>query len=200
MLFRQHLVLPHPDTIGSWIASVEAEPGFLEEVFEAVSRFPDEKRDVNLICDAMSIKKHIQWDNKREKMWGYCDYGQIEVPQSDVEATEALVYMCSCINGSWKLPVSYFFQDKCCSDLLGQLTKTAMQLCERAGLRVRSFTCDGTSTNWSSLEALSFSNKFDVKNIKFRLKYEYNGQERTVYFTPDACHASKLARNALGNY
>lgn len=174
----------------------------MEEVLEAISRFPDEKRDVNLICDAMSIKKQIQWDKKREKMWGYCDYGQIEVPHSDIEATEVLVYMCSCLNGSWKLPISYFFQDKCCAQLLGELTKTALQLCEKAGLRVRSFTCDGTSTNWSSLSALGFDmrSKFDANNIQFRLKYQYSGTEKVVYFTPDACHANKLARNALGNY
>ncbi len=197
---RKHLALPHPDTIGSWISTVEANPGFMEEVFEAISRFPDDKRDVNIICDAMSIKSRVQWDRKRDKMWGYCDYGQINVPDSEVEASEALVFMVACLNGSWKLPVAYFFQDKCSAELLGELIKTCMQLCDKTGLRIRSYTCDGSPSNWSSLKTLGFDTNFNPDNISHTLKYEYNGVEKVVYFTPDACHASKLARNALGNF
>jgi len=186
--------------ISTWISAVGAEPGFMEEVFNAVSNFPDDIRDVNLIIDAMSIKKYTQWDRKGDRMWGYCDYGQIQVESSETEATEALVIMCASIKGSWKLPIAYFFQDKCSADLQGELIKTALQLCDKSSLRVRTFTCDGTSTNWSSLKTLGFLNDFDPENIQFELKYEYNGVEKTVYFTPDACHAAKLARNALGNY
>jgi hypothetical protein len=122
------------------------------------------------------------------------------VESSETEATEALVIMCASIKGSWKLPIAYFFQDKCSAELQGELIQTALHLCDKSSLRVRTFTCDGTSTNWSSLRALGFLNNFDPENIQFELKYEYNGVEKTVYFTPDACHAAKLARNAIGNY
>ena len=47
--YRKHLVLPCEGTISSWISTVEAEPGFLEEVLHAIAQFPDEKRDVNYL-------------------------------------------------------------------------------------------------------------------------------------------------------
>lgn len=180
---------------------MEAEPGFLEEVLQAVAQFPDEKRDINLICDAMSIKNRQQWDKKRDKFWGYCDFGKIEVEgMKEREATEVMVFMCACLNGSWRLPIGYFFQDKCSAPFLGELIKTALCLCDQAQLRVHSFTCDGTNTNWSSLKTFGFINDFNPEDIQFELKYESKDVTKTVYFTPDACHAVKLARNALGNY
>lgn len=192
--------MPHPGTISAWISTVEANPGFMQEVLQAISKFPDENRDVNLICDAMSIKKLLQWDKKRNKTWGYCDFGQIEVETSEQKATEVLVFMAACLNGSWRLPIGYFFQNKCDAVLLGELIRTALILSDEAKLRTRSFTCDGTSTNWSSLKTLGYRNTFNPDDIQFELKYTCNGVEKTVFFTPDACHAHKLARNALGNY
>lgn len=197
---RKHFTLPHPATISTWISSVEAEPGFLEEVFKAIATFPDEKRDVNVICDAMSIKKLVQYDRKRDKMWGYVDFGKIEVEEKEKEATEVMVFMAACLNGSWRLPVGYFFQDKCSAELLGELIKTALCLCNRAHLRVHSYTCDGTSTNWASLKSLGYNNKFNPQEIQFELKYNYKEVENILYFTPDAVHAAKLARNALGKH
>lgn len=81
-----------------------------------------------------------------------------------------------------------------------ELVKTALCLCDRAHLRTHSYTCDGTNTNWASLKTLGYLNAFDPENIQFELKYEYNNVEKTVCFTPDGCHAVKLARNALGKY
>lgn len=195
---RKYLTLPDPSRISSWISSVEANPGFLTEVLQAISKFSDEKRDVNLILDAMSIKRMLQWDAKREKMWGYCDFGQIEVDTGEIEATEVLVFMAACLNGSWKLPIAYFFQDKCSAVIQGELLKTALLFCHQANLRTRSVTCDGSNTNYASLKTLGFSNKFNPDSIECELKYKVDGVEKVVHFTPDACHAAKLARNALG--
>ena len=40
--------------ITKWTASVEADPGFLHEVLEALRLYPDEDRDVNLVIDGES--------------------------------------------------------------------------------------------------------------------------------------------------
>ena len=76
----------------------------------------------------------------------------------------------------------------------------ALCLCDRAHLRTHSYTCDGTNTNWATLKTFRFMNVFNPEDIQFELIRIYSVQ-KTVCFTPaDACHAVKLARNALGNY
>jgi len=67
--------LPHPSLISNWTSTVNAEPVFFKEVFEALQSFPTEDKDCNLVLDEMSIRKQILWDSKNEKFIGYCDFG-----------------------------------------------------------------------------------------------------------------------------
>ena len=65
------------------------------------------------------------------------------------------------------------------------------------GLRVWSVTCDGTSTNLTMLKSLGwkFTDSFEARVTKFK----HSTMDYYVYFTLDACHMIKLARNALGD-
>lgn len=88
----------------------------MKEVLDALHLFGEEDRDVNLVIDAMSIKKAKLWDHSLRKFIGFTDYGNISVPNTegihDTLATEALVIMAVCLRGTWKLPIGYFFQNK----------------------------------------------------------------------------------------
>ena len=64
------VTFPGTSIITKWTASVNAEPGFLYEVLEALCLFSDEDRDVNLVVDAMSIKKSKIWNNSLGKVMG----------------------------------------------------------------------------------------------------------------------------------
>jgi len=95
--------------IAAWRSSVDADPGFLEEVITALSEFPDRNRDVSLVLDAMSIKKGIIWEPVTGKYVGFVDYGNANVAASTptslahpVQATEALYFYLVALNGSWK--------------------------------------------------------------------------------------------------
>ena len=54
------------------------------------------------MIDEMSIKKHTEWDGYN--LVGYVDIGNGVIDDSSPPATEALVCMVVCVNGSWKVP------------------------------------------------------------------------------------------------
>ena len=102
------LGLPHPSTIRTWYDAVNADPGFTQAAFCALSaKVLAAKRDgqdiiCSLMLDEMAIRKHVDWDG--EKFRGYVDIGTGVVDDSLPEAKDALVFMVVCVNGSWKVP------------------------------------------------------------------------------------------------
>ena len=97
----------------------------------------------------------------------------------------------------WKCPVGYFFINKCNAETQASLIKSCLSLAADHGLRVWSVTCDGTSTNISSLKMLGcvFTDNFHTTNVKFK----HLSRDYYVYAMLDACHMLKLARNCLGD-
>jgi len=76
--------------ITKWTASIDAEPGFLHEVLEALRSYCDEDRDINLVIDAMSIKKAKLWVQSKGKFIGFPDYGSM-TPINNVSTVEKIV-------------------------------------------------------------------------------------------------------------
>lgn len=63
----------------------------------------------SLIFDEMAIRKSLTWDPKAQKCYGRVDYGHNLDSDSVDEANQSLVILLNCINGTWKLPIGYFF-------------------------------------------------------------------------------------------
>ena len=89
----------------------------------------------------------------------------------------------------------YVLIDKCNADTLSTLVSHALTLLEEHGLNVRCVTCDGTTTNLSTMTRLGckIGNTLDDLDGTFEL----NG--RKCYFSPDPPHNLKLGRNSLGD-
>lgn len=77
--FSTILNSPRTRSISSWISSVNAEPGFFQEVFDYLKHLPLQDRDCNLIFDAMAIRKKIIYDHNYDRFVEYCDLGGIQV-------------------------------------------------------------------------------------------------------------------------
>lgn len=119
------------------MSSVNAEPGFLTNVLQEISKFPEGSRHCNLVFDSMAIRKQVLWDATCEKFVGLCDYGnEISIEASNSEATEVLVFMLVSIRGTWKWPIGYFFVNKINAAVQAELIKTALILCQQSGIRV----------------------------------------------------------------
>lgn len=125
ILFKSILSLPNISAIRNWTSSVNAEPGFLTEVFDALKKFPS--ADKHCILDAIAIKKQIVWDKKGGKYIEFCDYGnELDLEGSNTPATEVLVFMLVSLNGKWKVLVGYVFQNKIGASTQSELINSAL--------------------------------------------------------------------------
>lgn len=196
-LSRPILCLPHPSSLANWLSNMHVEPGFLSNVFDRLKLLDDDKKDCNMVIDAMAIRKQIVYNQAKRMFDGLCDFGQyLEVEASDVPATEALVIMLVGLKHAWKWPIAYFLQNKSSASLQKTLIESAIQLSNQAGLRVHGITFDGTSTNLATFN--SFGCNFHGQLTDVNSKFIFNSQ--VFHAIPDPCHMLKLARNCLATY
>jgi len=181
------------------MSTINAEPGFMSDVFEQILKFPLSLRHCNLVFDSMAIHKQVLWDSTSQKFVGLCEYGNnTSVEAAETEATEVLVFMLVSLHGTWKWPVGYFFTNKITAALQVELVKTALIMSQTSGIRVWSVTCDGAHTNYSTMNLLG-CNLFTTKYYELNSRFKHPSSDYYVHFVPDACHNLKLDRNALGD-
>jgi len=104
----------------------------------------------------------------------------------------------SSLKGKWKWPIGYWFVDKIKSTVQAQLIKIAITECQKYKINVLSVTCYGAYVNSSTFNILGCKLSEEYSNIKPYFSIDQTKPD--VYFTPDACHNIKLARNALGTF
>lgn len=171
----------------------------MADVFEKISKFPESSRHCNLVFDSMAIRKQVLWDATSEKFVGLCEYGNgLTIEAVETEATEVLVFMLVSLKDTWKWPVGYFFINKIIATVQMELIKTALIMSQQLGIRVWSVTCDGTHTNYSTMNLLG-CNLYTKNYNELQNTFKHPSSSYDVYFVPDACHNIKLARNALGD-
>lgn len=125
-----------------------------------------EDRDCNLVFDAMAIRKQIIFDSSSDRFVGFCDFGNFQVDSDETPATEALVFMLTSLNGKWKWAIGYFLQSKSTATAQAGLVKIVIRMAYEAGLKVWGVTCDGTSTNVSTMNQLGIKLSGSYAEIK----------------------------------
>jgi hypothetical protein len=156
------LCLPNPSTIRSWYQNVNGSPGISTLAHETIrQKVKETEKRKKVFCgiqmNDMTIKQGLQWDGK--KVIGYVDFGEQEVTSNDEngeegpeefleEAKNACVVMCTCINGHWKIPISYYLIAGMKAKERAEVMKNVLIALHETGLEVISFTFDGTSTNF----------------------------------------------------
>nr|CAH7716790.1 unnamed protein product [Callosobruchus chinensis] len=190
--------LPHPSTISKWYQSIDGSPGFTSEALNALKakKSASEHEDIlcNLVLDEMSIREQVEWTGT--KFTGYIDIGTKF--DSDVlpHAKEVLVFMLVCINGSWKLPVGYFFLDGLTGIEKAELVKKCLTFIHQAGVTVASVTFDGAPVNFTMASCLGADFK-DVNNLKTHFTDPEIGDDVFIFLDPS--HMIKLVRNTFGS-
>jgi len=136
------------------MSSINAEPGFITDVFEEISKFPESLRHCNLVLDSMAIRKQVLWDATSEQFVGLCEYGNngLSIEAADTEATE--VFMLVSLRGTWKWSVGYVFVNKITAAVQTELIKTVLILSQQSGIRIWSITCDGVRVNYAMMNLL----------------------------------------------
>lgn len=184
--------LPHPRTISRWYQGCNAEPGFTSEAFAALkmrSQATEHKLLGSLIMDEMAIRQLKYW--KRGKYEGIVDMGT-GISDEDV-AKEALVFLVNCINGSWKLPVAYFFVNGLSGLQRANLVVQCLEKLHETGVEIVSLTFDGCPANLTMVKKLGCS----IEENVLKTVFAHPSTKKDVAIFLDPCHMLKLLRNSL---
>lgn len=110
--------LPSERTITSWYKSVDGSPGISSEalvILEAKADQMKAKGGKLLVClsmDEVAIRQLVEWNKYSNSFEGVVDLGGISESRCAADkvqpAKEALVFMATGIEESWKIPVGYF--------------------------------------------------------------------------------------------
>lgn len=183
--------LPHPKTISKWYQSVDCEPGFTKESFEALKIKSQKQPVIGALCmDEMAIRKCIEWDGHRSH--GYVNVGNHVDDDSVPVATEALTFMVTAVNGSFKIPVGYFLINGVSGLQKAELVRTCLDLLAESGVTIVTLTFDGAPNNLAMHLGCNLNCK---KNIN--TQFEHNSFKISILLDP--CHCLKLVRNTLGD-
>uniref|UniRef100_A0A9J7ZUA4 DNA transposase THAP9 n=1 Tax=Cyprinus carpio carpio TaxID=630221 RepID=A0A9J7ZUA4_CYPCA len=197
----RHFPLPHPHTIQRWLRSVDAKPGLNKMMLDMLERRcqGDQAKYgcVSLMLDAMSIRKHVQYNPHTQSMSGFVDMGD---GNSETEvATEALVFMVVGLQGHWKTPIAYFLTKSLSPETQRVLLSHALEELHARGIRVVCVTMDGHASNVSMCNQLGCELKGDPREpLQTSFSHPVTGEK--VFVMMDACHMLKLARNMLQAY
>lgn len=189
--------LPHEKTLARWYSSIDGAPGFTQEALKmlklravaAASSNPPSKLICSLVFDEMNIRQQTEFDGTYYH--GFVDMGPEVTFDVKSIATQVLVFMVVAINGSWKVPVGYFFIDSLNAEQKASLISQCLDLIKQCGISVANITFDGCPANLSMSSKLGCSLKPD------NLKPTLGGYETNIL--PDPSHMIKLIRNAFGD-
>lgn len=187
--------LPHQRTIRKWLQTSSCEPGFTSESFSALEKAVTEassrgqKLICNLVFDEMAIRERIEWAGN--KSYGYVDFGN--GCESDVKATQVLVFMLVCINRSWKLPIGYFPIASITAEQKSNLLSHCIETVMATGVEISGITFDGAPTNITLARLMGCD--LNPQNAEFCIQIENNTKKIPIF--PDPCHMLKLVRNSF---
>lgn len=207
--FLNHL--PHESTLRSWYrnSNVDVAPGIIKTAMdllkEKAKKMIQNKKQmvVSLIFDEISIRKHVQWCLSSRKFLGYVTYGKGsqatdgDGDDDDIEdnipvANQAIVFMVSCLNEFFQLPIAYYFiKSLDATERTDLLIKMMIEL-SKCDIIVGNVTFDGFPPNAVMCENLGASLKDDIDPT---IKNPFDGSDAQVMLDPS--HAEKLVRSAL---
>ncbi|GFO08453.1 tigger transposable element-derived protein [Plakobranchus ocellatus] len=161
------LGLPAVGTLRGWFRSVDGNVGFNASVMQSLeSKVKEARKQGNevlcsLMLDEMAIMKKIEFDGK--KTFGFVDIGSGVTDDGAPAATQALVFMVVCVNGSWKVPIGFFFIHGMTGKEKASLVREYLHQLGQIGIKVISLTCDGPSCHFAMLIDLGAS--MDPENL-----------------------------------
>lgn len=197
---RKTLNLPCERMLRKMMAENSVEAGFVEQAFDFLkNETSDCLKDVGLIIDGMSIRSQVSVDHKKNSVRGYVDYGKAAdelgiTYDKSILATEMLAFQIVSYSDKFKLPIAHFFIKGISAENQSKLIDEAIKKLANVNVIVRSVTCDGTQTNFRTLELLGCNFQKDGSPVTH---FKYPMRDSNVYAIMDPCHMLKLCRNSF---
>jgi hypothetical protein len=138
-LMRGVFALPNKKTLIKMVNDVPFLPGIDRRVFGAlaknVCKLSILDRTCCLMVDEMSIREHLVYDPKSDRIVGFEDLGSLG--RTNQVANHALVFMLRGLKQQWKQPVAFFFnRGGISSEKLVVLLQDVLTACSECGLIV----------------------------------------------------------------
>lgn len=194
--------LPHPETIRLWHQVIDGSPGFTKQSLELIKQKASEFKDKGkqLICalmvDEVAIRKHIEWDQYRNRFIGFIDCGSKSDDENMPVAKEAIVFMITSVNDNWKIPVGYFLINGLNAKERSNLVKECLHFLNSSGAEIVSLTFDGNASNIAMVKELGAS--MDFENLKPSFINPADNS-KNIKVLLDICHMVKLIRNVFAS-
>lgn len=192
--------LPDVRTIGKWHARVEAEPGVTPQALAVLAGEKDRRGNkpllVGLEMDECAVRQHVEWNKYQRKNEGTVDHPSVDRTGEEVmPAKEALVFMASSLDDTWKVPVAYYFINGLKAQEKKAIVETVLAELQECGAQVVGFTFDGTPTNIAVANMLGCN--LGVNEAEMRTSFPHPTAGHNVYVLLDPVHMLKLIRNNL---
>lgn len=192
--------LPCISTIRKWYSSINGDPGFSKEAFDALklkaidARTSGKELLANLTLDEVYIRMHQQYDHHKDEMIGQVDYGK-NLVHNNIEKpklmNQALVYMITGVNVKFKIPVGYFLADGLSADEKAAFTQEVVMLSSKTGIKIVGMTFDGATSNIAMCKIL----EADFKAEQTFITNPHSDDKIFCFLDPS--HMLKLIRNCL---
>ena len=156
------LPLPHPDTVGRWLSSVECVPGFQSDVIDLLrekARSGDAV-EVGIINDGMALSVDESQDgDNRVCMDGLEDAVKLMKGANAPDEPAQHLSVCMVVGldpggKPWKAVVGYWALAKETGSVISSIIRSTTRVLADAGLKVRTVTLDGAKFNISAYQKL----------------------------------------------
>lgn len=200
--FRKIFILPAPQTLIKLVQQSNIQPGINQNIFNQLkkrtSKMSQEDKLCVLLFDEVSLKAHLTYGEKKDKITGFVDDGNQREPEF---AHHAQVFMVRGLIKNYKQPVAYTFAASATKgpELAKQIKEIVSKL-QEAGLTVVASVCDQGTNNRQAMKLLLN----ETRGIYLRRGEEpkeniiiINGKEIVPLYDPP--HLLKGMRNNLLN-
>ena len=194
-LLQKQFTLPSIKTLNRTMKNIDIYPGFSKQVLDAfkikVSNMTPKDKLCALVFDEIALKHTLSYNNQKDFIEGYEDYGDDRIIDCDSPADHATVFVARGLVPKWKQPFGYILTSSTIkADILKDLLIKALSNLKATGVIVKVVICDQGSNNRAVLPKLGVSetNPFFIH------------EEQKVFFLMDPPHLIKSVRNNLKNY
>lgn len=148
--------LPSAATLRELLHKIPCDTGINSSVQSHLKKTAEGMKDLEKVCiimwDEMSLTPHIQYDQSKDKLVGFEDYGDRRTYHF---ADHVLVFMVKGVKSGWKIPLSYYFcKDQTKHEQLMKCIKDNVRAVKDAGLILVATVCDQGSSNMTALRKL----------------------------------------------
>lgn len=188
MLKKMGFALPGLSTMRDWYNTIPFDTGLSDEMISIIKEKLEDGNPINrkciLLLDEMTIKNHLQYDEKTDKIYGYEDFQ--EFGRNATPARHALVFMLSGINKQWKQVIAHYY-GTAKKDLLKDIILRLLEKLVAEGIEVVAVNCDQGSANRGAYDLMGVTVEDPWINVA----------DGPIFCMHDVPHLFKSIRNNL---